>query len=366
MPLIDDRGRLFGKINLIDFALILFIVLLLPLGYGAFALFRTPTPTLLGVSPTPLIYRKGEQRIRISGTHLRPFLRASIGKADARGFLIESPTAAEVIFDDVPPGTYDVALFDPSEEVARLQDALTIVPPPAPPVQFVGRFTGANAADAALAVGSKLGDPARPLEVLEIGPPGRGERSATLRGPCDVDSAPCTVAHTAVEIGKPVPLKVQGHDEALSFVVDQIRMDALWVEVHVRLFGIAEVLDLIKIGDVDRFNDLDASGMIKHGATVQSLEASQPTDGAQVLNFTQGLVDSAPFGGSITVTGRVPVKTRMAVLRMPLQRLERGFKYRDQYIRPGSSLAFETPDYFARGLITRVVAPEPPRDRTDQ
>jgi hypothetical protein len=77
MPLIDDRGRVFGKINLIDLALLVFALLLVPLGYGAYLLFRTPPPQLLGVSPNPLPFAKGEQRVVLKGEHL-----ASIPEGD--------------------------------------------------------------------------------------------------------------------------------------------------------------------------------------------------------------------------------------------------------------------------------------------
>lgn len=368
MALIDDRGRLLGKINLIDFALLVFVLMLVPLGYGAYLLFRTPAPQLLGVTPNPLVFRKGEQRVRIIGEHLRPFLRAAIGRRDASAFLIENPTSAEVVFDEMLPGTYDLALFDPSEEIARLPNALTIVPPPAPPVQFVGRFVGANAATANLAPRAMLGDPAHPAaEIVDINPAVRGERAATLRGSCDATTGPCVLAGTTVEVGKSISLRAPGREDALSFIVDEIRVDGVWIDVHVRLFGIGEVLDLIRVGDIDRFNDLDTSteAGLRHGAVVRSLEATQPTEGALVLNFSQGLVDSGPFNGNIASSGRLPLKARMAVLRMPLQKVERGWRYREQIIRPGSALALETVDYFVRGLILRVVADAAARDRTD-
>src|SRR4030095_16654305 len=169
--LIDDRGRVFGKINLIDLALLLFALLLVPLGYGAYLLFRTPPPQLLGVSPNPLPFAKGEQRVVLKGEHLRPFLRATVGRKHARNFLVGSPQAAEIVFDELPPGTYDVALFDTSEQIAHLPNALTIAPPPAAPIQLVGRFVGPNSAASTLAAGSALTVGGRPAgEIVEIKP----------------------------------------------------------------------------------------------------------------------------------------------------------------------------------------------------
>ncbi len=370
MPLIDDRGRVFGKINLIDLALLVFALMLVPLGYGAYLLFRTPAPQLLAVTPNPLPYTKGEQRVRIKGEHLRPFLRAQIGRSDARNFLIESPTSAEIVFNELPPGTYDLALFDPSEQVASLPNALTIAPPPLPPVQLVGRFAG-GAGAAALAPGATLTAGGRPAaEILEIRPSAGGELTATLRGSCEATTSPCVLAGTPIEPGKSISLRAPGKDDEMRFAVDEIRLDGVWLDVHVRLFGIAEVLDLIRVGDVDRFNEEKAPKGIKSGATVRSLEPSQVTDGTLVLNFSQGLIDSPPFGANVSASGRMPLKVRPAVLRMPLQKIDRGWKYREEIIRPGSALAFETAEYLVRGFIVRVVGPEKPetspRDRTDQ
>jgi len=368
MPLIDDRGRVFGKINLIDLALLVFVLLLVPLGYGAYLLFRTPAPQLLGVSPNPLPFTKGEQRVVLKGEHLRPFLRATVGKKDARNFLVASPQAAEIVFDELPPGTYDVALFDPSEQIAQLPNALTIAPPPAAPIQLVGRFVGPNSAASTLAAGSALTVGGRPAgEIVEIKPAAGAERAVTLRASCEGGTSPCVLAGTKIEPGKPVALNAQGRDEALTFVLDEMRVDGTWAEVHVRLFGIPEVLDLIKVGDVDRFIGSDVENGVVKGAVVRSLDATQASDASLTLTITQGLIGSGPFGGNISSSGRVPMKTRMAVLRMPLHKLEHGWTYRDEIIKTGSALTLETEDYLVRGLIVRVVGPDAAsRDRTDQ
>ena len=367
MPLIDDRGRVFGKINLIDLALLVFALLLVPLGYGAYLLFRTPPPRLVGVSPNPLPFAKGEQRVVLKGEHLRPFLRATVGRKDARNFLVASPQAAEIVFDELPPGTYDVALFDPSEQIAQLPNALTIVPPPLPPIQLVGRFVGPGAAAATLVPGAALTVDGRPAgEIVEIKPAAGADRPATLRASCE-GTSPCVLAGTKIEPGKPVALKAQGRDEALTFVLDEMRADGTWLDVHVRMFAIPEVLDLIKVGDVDRFNGSAVEGGVVRGAVVRSLDAPQASDASLTLTITQGLIGSGPYGGNISSSGRVPMKTRMVVLRMPLQKLEHGWTYRDEIIKTGSAMTLETEDYLVRGVIIRVAGPDAPsRERTDQ
>ena len=188
MPVIDDRGRLFGKLNLID-AIVVFVALgLIPLTYGAFLLFRVPVPTISSVLPAQVT--EGEPAtLQITGEDLRPFLRAQIGTFPSTTIMIQSPTLAEIKVPQMPPGSYDLVLFDEGQELVRVPDALTIVPlpvtpPPAPPppppsieLRAVGEFIGVSTRDAQLIrVGLKLesgsGEPA--AEVLAVGAPVAG------------------------------------------------------------------------------------------------------------------------------------------------------------------------------------------------
>src|SRR5579862_9741476 len=118
MPVIDARGRLFGAINLIDLGVLLFVALLIPLGYGAYVLFRTPPARMTAVAPASLPYSIGvEQKIKVSGRDLRPFLRAKFDAATASSYTLLTPDSAEIRFVDLAPGTYDIVLLDESQEV---------------------------------------------------------------------------------------------------------------------------------------------------------------------------------------------------------------------------------------------------------
>lgn len=46
MKIIDERGRVFGKINIIDFTVILFLVLIMPMFYYGQRFFRKPVATV--------------------------------------------------------------------------------------------------------------------------------------------------------------------------------------------------------------------------------------------------------------------------------------------------------------------------------
>jgi hypothetical protein len=175
------------------------------------------------------------------------------------------------------------------------------------------------------------------------------------------------LADTTIEPGKPFALKAEGRDEALSFVMDEMRADGVWIDVHVRLYALPEVLDLIHVGDVDHFNGPAVEQGIVRGAVVRSLDAPQASDASMTITMNQGLTGSGPFGGNISSSGRVPLKMRTAIISVPTQRLEHGWTYRDEIIKTGTALSLETDDYLVRGLIVRVVGAEvSPRERNDQ
>jgi hypothetical protein len=94
VPLIDDRGRVFGKVNLIDAAVGLTVFMLIPLGYGSFVLFRTPQPRIVSVEPS-IVVEGEESELTLQGEHLRPFLRATIGLQPAT-FLFAGPEVSAV------------------------------------------------------------------------------------------------------------------------------------------------------------------------------------------------------------------------------------------------------------------------------
>lgn len=125
--LIDERGRLFGKVNLIDAGVGVLVLLLIPLGYVAYALFRTPVPTITSVERVPVPGGEG-YRLRVLGEDLRPYLKVTLGTHQAT-FLVESPNAGEVSVPELEPGTYDLVLYDETRELTRVPGALVIAPP---------------------------------------------------------------------------------------------------------------------------------------------------------------------------------------------------------------------------------------------
>jgi len=128
VPVIDGRGRLFGKLNLIDAITVAVVLGLIPLAYGAFMLFRVPVPIITSIEPTQV--RRGDSAtLKLTGSGFRPFLVARLGDVESYGFLVQSPTIAEVRMPEtLPPGNYDLTLFDQVRELVRMPGAITVVP----------------------------------------------------------------------------------------------------------------------------------------------------------------------------------------------------------------------------------------------
>ncbi len=182
MSIDDDRGRVAGRFNLIDGLVALVILLLIPVAYGSYLLFRTPPASLSSIEPTRL-YQGKNLRIIVNGANLRPFMRVAFNTIQGRSFLIGSPTYASIELPDLEPGVYDVQLFDYMRQVSVLPKALTVLPlAPVPTVELEvsGVFTGLPPEVAALITkGTKFAETAGSTggEVVMVGAP----RPARLR-----------------------------------------------------------------------------------------------------------------------------------------------------------------------------------------
>jgi hypothetical protein len=218
VTLVDERGRVGGRFNLVDVAAAIVLLVLVPLAAGAYLLFRTPLPTLVSVSPATLP-EGPNQRLEVNGTNLRPFMRVSFDTIPAKSFLIGSTKYALVDLPDLKPGVYDVVLYDYMREVVRLPKALTVAPTATDvELEVVGAFKSAPETLAAqLKVGDKFPSAGHAVvEVLAIGPLTAGDLrlrvgeetltvplhrqdlAATLRVKCSIVRAPdgalrCTV-----------------------------------------------------------------------------------------------------------------------------------------------------------------------------
>ena len=156
MPLFDDRGHLFGRINLIDAAVAIVVLLFIPLSYGAYQLFRTPVPEILAVEPGTLV-QGNDLTVTVEGKNLQPFLRATVDNQEAV-LVVEDPTQAKVTLSELTrPGVHDLVLYDVSREVARYPAAVVLAAPvrtipesPTLEIRVLGAFTGLELESAAM------------------------------------------------------------------------------------------------------------------------------------------------------------------------------------------------------------------------
>jgi Domain of unknown function (DUF4330) len=132
MPIIDERGRVFGRLNLVDAAVGLLMLALLPAAYLSYVLFKDPVPVVTSVVPSVLPHGANQQ-VEVRGEHFRPYMRVSFNDTQGRTFLFYGTTSAFVGVPDLPPGTYDIVLYDYMQEVSRLRGAFTLDAPPPPP-----------------------------------------------------------------------------------------------------------------------------------------------------------------------------------------------------------------------------------------
>ena len=143
MPLVDDRGRLFGRINVIDATIVVFLLVLMPIVYTASRLFRVQKPEIESVEPkTQPVGR--DRRIKVTGRNLRPLMKALVSPTGRPFALIGQPFDGEtgnIVFEtpsiievklppDLVPGSYDLHLFDTTQELVRLTNAFSLTAPP--------------------------------------------------------------------------------------------------------------------------------------------------------------------------------------------------------------------------------------------
>jgi len=365
MTIIDERGRVFGRFNLIDAGLVIVLLVLVPLTYAAYRLFRPEPIRIVSIEPSRVIVGH-PQRVRLHGEHLRPYLRAQVGAEQAHTLLIESPTDGEFAMPDLPVGTFDVSLYDEVQQVAQLKQAITIAPPPAGPrvgLQLIGAFFGLDdAAARAIVKGRKFPDePGATIEVVDAGAPrgdvrrvrpvigseailsvpvsGSFQVPATIRAVClpGAENTNCAVNGTILSPGVTVPIP-----GGLSFVVDTIRADVPVAQVMVRIefVGRPEVIALIAAGDVDASRGEGSARIVSVG--------NRQTRTGQLSRQ----LGSAGIVESQSVPERFASAEADVAIAADLGAA--GFAYRSVPIKPGGLFTFETARYIAHGAIVSV------------
>lgn len=349
MAIVDDHGRLFGRLNLLDAVLVVLLIGLIPLGYAAYVLFREQPPRIVSISPARS-QQVSHLPVTVKGENLRPYMRISAGAHQAIDFQFRSTTEVEVPFSSLPPGEYDIILYDQAQERSRLPKALVIEASALPPTEIVavGAFGNLDAAGAArITPGMRLGEVG---EVLAVGKPipdltkvfsaanlvgvpipdalrlpavvkfRCNVRTQQGRPHCTVDDA--TVAPTAL-LMLPTPLG------QTPYQIEQLRSPHPLQDValEVRVTGHPDVLSLIKVGDVDRGG---AANELAAGIRVAAVSGPRRLSGTSAEADVQ--------------------------LIAQLQNVDGQWLRDSSPVRAGGALPFRTPLYEVSGMVTRIAA----------
>lgn len=346
MTMIDDRGRLFGRFNLIDSLVVLLVLVAIPMAYGTYLLFRPATPRIDSVSPSNIT--KEERRVtsaarlvakfKIKGTGFTPLLRARIGDADALGFVFESPNSADVLVGPIPAGPQDLVLMDGVQEVARVRGAITVVPNDATFLRASGRLVDLDAAMLKeLQVGLEWPAALPAFKILALGPPERGlsrvtlagtiadvrrdglaERDAVLTLRCDpsLDDSPCTVGSLSGGMTPPVMLSLPGPSRYFGFAVSEIYPEGAPRKARLQIRVDPDFAAAIHTGDRDDLLD-ERAAMV-----------------------------TATAGNRMTVDAG-------------LDESREGWRYRSRLVKPGAPFRLSTKQYEVSGRIETVTLLEP-------
>jgi len=366
MAMIDERGRILGRVNVIDAAAAVIVLMLIPAAYGSYLVFKNPPPKLLSISPAKL-YEGNSLKIDIRGRDLRPFLRVSFNDVQGLSFLIGSTTSARVDLPELPPGTYDVVLYDYQQEVARLPKALTILPlapmpmldmevagaffelgDPAPITRGL-RFPPTGEADAeVLSAGAAVPGRLR----LKIGdvrfsvPSTNTQVPATLRVHCAVGanadgSLGCMGGNPRVPVAPGSVLTLMGPAGWARFQINEVHLlvPPPVSQARVRFVVTPDQLALMKVGDADSSPKAAAP---EHAATLVALGSSQP-----ITALEAGA--RAPLGAGLRLVD--------ATMRVPVEPSANGWKYKDEPFKAGAPFTFETPTYVVHGDVSSMAPP---------
>jgi hypothetical protein len=368
MTVVDDRGRLFGRWNVVDALIGVLLLGAIPLLYGGYALFRAQPPSLTSVEPSR-IQAKSNVEVTIRGTNLRPYMRVSFNDNQGRSFLFADQTKAVVQVVDIPPGVYDVILYDNAQERARLPKAFEVAAPPQSQTQvdLIGAFTAIAEASAGqittqlkfpgLGEVTRVGKPMPSATYAAVGP---GEsvamQSASSVNVPAVIHASCALVERSGSMScnamdrtlmRDVVLTLPVAGASVFFRIDQVQAlgtDAI-VDVRVRFAGERAVLDLIHRGD----QDVERNNEFAAGAQVTAV-GGVTRAGTSVIVSAQPQLSAAPT----IIAGELA--TAEATLRVPAQQTAEGWWYRGQLLKPGRTLVFHHPDYEVSATILSVTA----------
>ncbi len=363
MTLVDDHGRLFGRWNVVDALIGVVLLALIPLLYGAYALFKPQPSSLVAVEPARMP-APGTGEVTIRGTNLRPYMRVSFNGVQGRSFLFADTTKAVVPVVDLPPGVYDVILYDNAQERARLPKGFEVVAQPRPETQLdlVGAFTAVTEPQAQEikeglqipGLGTVLRVGARgPAQTLTAVAPGVLMRvpsekalnvTAVVRADCTLTQRGGAMSCMALEtaLTEDNVLGVTLASGRVFFQIDQVRTPVASVPLalRIRVGGDRLLLERMRVGDRDMRNNNELTG----GAQIVALDGVRASSPAMAVAI-------APPGSASPAVIAMDLSSREVVLNVAAQKIEPYFYYGGRQLANGNPIVFHGPGYQVSGTV---------------
>ena len=369
MNLVDDRGRLFGRWNVVDALIGVVLLGAIPLLYGGYVLFRPQRASLVAVEPARIQSRE-DVDLTIRGNNLRPYMRVSFDGHQGQSFLFGDATTAVVRATDLPPGVYDVILYDNAQERARLPKALEVVAPPQvrTEVDIIGSFTALSEPlavqikpdleIAGLGRVTRVGRPrpsatrtmVAPGQILNVPSATAFNVPASIRATCTLAQRSGAVTCVALDSGliRDIVLAVPLTGATAMFQIDQVHAVGTTqpIEIRARLAGERDVIERVRRGD----RDIERGNEFATGAEIVSASAVTRASSSVIVSaqlFPQGSTPSITAGDIATVE---------VVMRVPAQPTVEGWSYIGQTMKAGRTFVFHGPDYEVSGTVLAVTA----------
>jgi hypothetical protein len=375
MTVVDQEGRVLGRWNVLDVSIVLIAVLVVPLLYGGYLLFRPVPATLTAIEPARVSVGE-DSDVTVRGTNLRPYMRVSFNDRQGRTFMFSEPTTAKIgLPEELPAGIYDVILYDQAQERARLPRAFEVVALPRPrvAVDLIGTFTAVPQHLVAritpelelegLGQIRQVGKPAPsqtrivtgPAELQNIPAESAFNIPALIRASCNLTQrggfATCVALNTSMS--QDAVMTVPTPAGPVMFQIDQVRsaLDPNVIDVRVRFAGPREVVERLRVGD----QDLPRNNVFASGATIAQLSGVTPAPGAVVISAPlrpQGEAPAVLAGEMATIN---------ATLKVPVQSTPDGWSYNGQVLKAGRAMVFYGRDLEVNGAILGITVPATPK-----
>jgi len=335
---VDEHGRVFGRINLVDALFGVFVLGLIPVAYSTWLLVRPPGVRIRSVEPSAITWAERRVagglpillKVKVHADNLTPVLRATIDGVPAIGFTFETPESGDVIIgDNVPIGRHDLIFYDGVQEVARARRVIEILPLTDRTVRAIGTFTEVDEATArTLQVGRKFaiqGAPSGEVLAMHAEDGATGEREAIVRLNCepDTDASVCRLGSVTSATAVGSVIAIPGTQPPLHLRISAIVPDAAPrpAIVRVRVMDVDGVGPRVRIGD----RDMRLPSIDDRAATVSAVDR-----------------------------GRAP-GTFDLVLRLGVDKTVNGWAYHAQVVQPGGAFPFATNGYAIAGAIVDLV-----------